>query len=87
MTGIIQHEEKSTGNTDNLHPIKPPWVNRLLLWSLPLLFLLVFFFYPFSRILVYSFSIESFKLPNLQLAFHVLFFTLYRQFYLLSSPS
>jgi thiamine transport system permease protein len=77
MTGLIQHKDRRTGNADYPHT-KPLWLNRLLLWFLPLSFLLVFFFYPFIRILAYSFSNESFKLPNLQHAFHVLLFTLYQ---------
>ncbi len=56
----------------------PAWLIRLLLWILPLLFLAVFFFYPFFRILVFSFSIDTLKFSNLQLAFHVLVFTLYQ---------
>lgn len=53
-------------------------VNRLLLWILPLTFLAVFFFYPFFRILTYGFSLDSVSAPNLQLALHVLLFTLYQ---------
>ena len=56
----------------------PLQLNRLLLWSLPLLFLAVFFFFPFIRILAFSFSFDTLKSTNLQLAFHVLVFTFYQ---------
>ena len=78
MAGFTQNENRRTQNTDYPHAITASWVNRLLLWFLPLSFLVVFFFYPFFRILAYSFSLDSLKLPNLQLAFHVLIFTLYQ---------
>lgn len=56
----------------------PIWLIRITLWILPLLFLAVFFFYPFFRILVFSFNIDALKLSSLQLAIHVLVFTLYQ---------
>jgi thiamine transport system permease protein len=61
-----------------LSPIVPSWFNRLLLWLLPLSFLAVFFFFPFSRILAFSINAETLGSANLQLAFHVLLFTFYQ---------
>jgi thiamine transport system permease protein len=61
-----------------LNAIAPLWLNRLLLWFLPLSFLAVFFFFPFFRILAYSFNVDALKFTNLQLAFHVLTFTFYQ---------
>src|ERR1700690_3405493 len=78
MTGPTRQEDRKTRNVDHPDAITASWINRLLLWLLPLSFLAVFFFYPFFRILAYSFSIESLKSSNLQLAYHVLIFTLYQ---------
>ena len=78
MAPLPLHKEKEKRITDFLRSINPPWVNRFLLWFLPISFLVVFFFYPFFRILGYSFSVESFRYINLQLAFHVLLFTFYQ---------
>jgi thiamine transport system permease protein len=49
-----------------------------LLWLAPLTFLGVFFFYPFFRILAFSFDLSTLTSNNLQLAFSVLSFTLYQ---------
>jgi len=51
---------------------------RILLWLAPLTFLGVFFFYPFFRILAYSFNLSTLVPANLQLAFQVLSFTFYQ---------
>ena len=72
------NEENETRIPNFLRSIKPQWGNRFMLWFLPLSFLAVFFFYPFFRILGYSFSSISFINSNLQLAFHVLVFTFYQ---------
>src|SRR5512138_53591 len=59
-------------------PVYLSTFSRLLLWLLPLSFLLAFFFLPLSRILALTFSIDTFTGENLQLAFHVLLFTFYQ---------
>ncbi|MCL4529823.1 MAG: ABC transporter permease subunit, partial [Chloroflexi bacterium] len=51
---------------------------RILLWLAPLTFLGVFFFYPFFRILAYSFNLSTLVPANLQLAFQILGFTFYQ---------
>ena len=51
---------------------------RALTWLAPLTFLGVFFFYPFFRILVYSFNLDTLSAANLQLALQTLFFTFYQ---------
>ncbi len=61
-----------------LGAIAPSWLNRVLLWFLPLSFLAVFFFLPFFRILAFSFSLDTLSSSNLQLALHVLIFTFYQ---------
>src|SRR5512135_805472 len=56
----------------------PSGPGRLLLWVLPLVYLIGFFFVPFGRILAYSFSWQAFNGANLTLAFQTLLFTLYQ---------
>ncbi len=58
--------------------MKSIFSHRILLWLAPLTFLGIFFFYPFLRILDFGLSFETLKPINLQLAFHVLFFTFYQ---------
>jgi len=53
-------------------------LNRFLLWLVPLLFLGVFFFYPFARILALTLDLQAFTTANLQLAGRVLVFTFYQ---------
>ena len=54
------------------------WFKRILLWLLPLSFLIVAFFFPLSRILGLTFDLNTLNLENFQTAFHVLLFTLYQ---------
>ena len=54
------------------------WFKRILLWLLPLSFLIVAFFFPLSRILGLTFDLNTLTLENFQTAFHVLLFTLYQ---------
>ena len=56
----------------------PLSIGRLLIWSVPLLFLAVFFFLPFARILAYSFHWDAFSASNLALALDTLLFTVYQ---------
>lgn len=56
----------------------PLWLKRILLWLLPLSFLVVAFFYPLSRILALTFDFNTFTSSNLLLALRVLRFTLYQ---------
>jgi thiamine transport system permease protein len=58
--------------------IIPSWFNRVLLWSLPLSFLAFFFFFPFYRILAFSFNPQTLGPANLGLALRVLVFTSYQ---------
>ncbi|MEW6287264.1 MAG: iron ABC transporter permease [Chloroflexota bacterium] len=50
------------------------------LWLLPLTFLVVFFFFPLSRILALTFSPEVITSQNLQVTTHALRFTFYQAF-------
>jgi thiamine transport system permease protein len=51
---------------------------RLVLWLLPLAFLIAAFFYPLSRILTLSFDPQALTSENIQLAARVLLFTFYQ---------
>jgi thiamine transport system permease protein len=52
--------------------------SRVLLWLLPLSFLIVAFFFPLSRILALTFDLKTLTSSNLLLAFRVLLFTFYQ---------
>ena len=52
--------------------------SRVLLWFLPLSFLVISFFFPLSRILALTFDYKTLTSENLQLTSHVLLFTLYQ---------
>lgn len=60
------------------HPLARLWLNRLLLWLLPLSFLIVFFFFPLSKILSLTFSLEAFTPENLRVVYSALRFTFYQ---------
>ena len=55
-----------------------PWQKKILLWFLPLAFLIVAFFYPLSRILSLSFSLNVLTPENLWTAISTLGFTFYQ---------
>jgi thiamine transport system permease protein len=51
---------------------------RILLWILPLSFLIIFFFLPLSRILLLTFDTSTFTFENLRIAAAALSFTFYQ---------
>ena len=51
---------------------------RILLWFLPLAFLIIAFFFPLSRILSLTFSLEILKSENLQITYQALSFTFFQ---------
>ncbi|MCK6538848.1 MAG: iron ABC transporter permease [Anaerolineales bacterium] len=57
-----------------------PRLKRFLHWLLPLAFLILFFFFPLSRILSLTFSPVAFTAENLQIAYSALRFTFYQAF-------
>ncbi len=64
-----------------LRDIVPSWLSsRFFLWLFPLGFIGLFFFYPLSRILTYSFDLSVLTPENLRLTSSVLLFTLYQAF-------
>jgi thiamine transport system permease protein len=54
------------------------WLNRFLLWLLPLTFLIIAFFHPLSRILALTLDPDTLTPQNLLLASRVLLFTFYQ---------
>ena len=54
------------------------WLNRILLWSLPLAYLTVFFFIPLSKIITLTFSLETFTIDNFRIAGSALRFTFFQ---------
>ena len=76
---LLNHgETKDTENVNRLRASTTPWLSRLLLWLLPLLFLVVAFFFPLSRIFALTFNLESVTNENLNIAYHALRFTFYQ---------
>jgi thiamine transport system permease protein len=66
----------------SLTGLQPPaaraGIPRVVLWTLPLVFLAAFFFLPFLRILALGLSPEAFSVSNLRLALGTLGFTVYQ---------
>ena len=71
-----------TGGFASLFTCLPVYLStsRVLLWLLPLCFLLIFFFFPLSRILSLTFSPEAFTPENLRITQNALLFTFYQAF-------
>ncbi len=78
MTLFSHHVDAKTRRIIFLRAFAPSWLKRLLLWFFPLLFLGIFFFFPLFKILAFSFNLSTLTISNLQLSFHVLFFTFYQ---------
>ena len=85
MNQDLNHGDYETKSSTNFSasPLVLParsgvWQSRLLLWLLPLSFLVIFFFFPLSRILALTFDISTFKPENLRIARDVLTFTFYQ---------
>ena len=80
MRQTVGHgDTKSTEiQNKNLRLPASPWLARLLYWFLPLSFLIIFFFYPLSRIFSLTFDPRALTVENLRLAFDVLLFTFYQ---------
>lgn len=87
MPHSLNHGDTKTRRTINFsvlsasyHPRRGPWLNRTVLWLLPLSFLAVAFFFPLSRILALTFSPETLTFENLRNTQHALLFTFYQAF-------
>ncbi len=75
---ISDHDGAKARRKLNLRAFASLRFNRFLLWLFPLSFLLVLFFYPFFRILAYSFNVNTLTADNLHFAVSVLLFTFYQ---------
>src|SRR5689334_21934579 len=75
---------KNHGVTPNMeHKIKlrvsmTPWFTRILLWTLPLVFLILFFFFPLSRILSLTLNFNIITPESWHIASRALGFTFYQ---------
>lgn len=79
MKPILNHGDTKTRRSLQFSVFSAfPWLRRLLLWFLPLMFLAVFFFLPLSRIFTLTFSFETFTLENLRTTQQALLFTFYQ---------
>jgi thiamine transport system permease protein len=76
MSHLLNHGDTKTQRQINFSV--PSWLSRLLLWLFPLAFLLVFFFFPLSKILGLTFGLESLGTENLNIVYRVLRFTFYQ---------
>lgn len=76
MTDTLNHEDAEIQRKDTF--FVSPQLSRLLLWLLPLSFLVVAFFIPLFRILTLTFNLESLTIQNLQIAYNALRFTFYQ---------
>src|SRR5215216_2140935 len=79
MSRIVNHGDTPSRRSLNFSvPSVSLWRQRLLLWLLPLSFLIIAFFLPLSRILVLSFDQSTLTAANMLLAWRVLLFTFYQ---------
>src|SRR5215211_7948106 len=76
MTQVADHGHTKTCRF--IHFSTSPWLVRIVLWLLPLSFLLLAFFFPLSRIFALTFDAQTLTSENLLLASRVLLFTFYQ---------
>jgi len=75
MSFMLNHK---TTKTQRFSVSVPSWLSRLLLWLFPLAFLIIFFFFPLSKILGLTFNLESLTYENLNIAYRALRFTFFQ---------
>jgi thiamine transport system permease protein len=81
MTHSPSHGDTKTRRTINFSVLSvSPWLKRIALWLLPLIFLAIAFFFPLSRILFLTFSPEALTAKNLPIITYTLLFTFYQAF-------
>jgi ABC-type Fe3+ transport system, permease component len=79
MRQIANHGDTKTRRLSNIFVLSVSlWQKRILLWLLPLSFLIVSFFYPLSRIIALTLDPKALTSDNLLLTSRVLFFTFYQ---------
>ena len=74
----LNHGDTETLKKNNLRAFASPWFVRLSLWLAPILFLLVFFFQPFVRIIILAFDPSAFIQKNFETILSVAGFTFYQ---------
>jgi thiamine transport system permease protein len=81
MNHPLNHGDTETRRFINFSALSAsPRLKRILLWLLPLSFLAVFFFFPLSKILSLTFTLQSFTPENLRIVYSALRFTFYQAF-------
>jgi len=79
MNQSVNHRDTETWRLFNYStPSVSSWPRRILLWIVPLSFLIFFFFLPLSRILLLTLAPSTFTLENLRIAGNALGFTFYQ---------
>src|SRR5687767_14830731 len=79
MNQSINHGDTETRRFLNFSALSVSlWQKRILFWLVPLSFLIIFFFFPLSRILALTFDPETLTLENIRIAQGALFFTFYQ---------
>ena len=79
MTQIANRGDTETGRGFYFSKVSSSlWLNRILLWLLPLSFLIIAFLHPLSRILALTLDPATLTPQNLLLASRVLLFTFYQ---------
>ena len=75
----MNHGDAETGRFFNFSVLSvSPWQKRILIWLLPLSFLIIAFFLPLAKILALTFDVNTLTTDNFQLAYRVLIFTFYQ---------
>lgn len=80
MGQTVRHGDAQSTEIQNrrLHVSTSPWLWRSALWTLPLAFLVLFFFFPLTRILALTVDPQALSSENLRRAADVLVFTFYQ---------
>ena len=75
----LDHEDSEVWSGKILRAFGSPWFTRALLWFAPIIFLLIFFFLPLSKILTLTFDPSTItSLNNLRITQHAVGFTFYQ---------
>jgi thiamine transport system permease protein len=83
INNSMQNQNLNYGDTETLskkilRAFVSPWFVRLSLWLAPILFLLVFFFQPFARIITLAYDSSAFTQKNFEVILSVAGFTFYQ---------
>ena len=78
MNKTINHRETGTRRFSSNHPVSLWLKGRFFVWLFPLTFLIIFFFYPLSRILALTLNTSALTSENVRIAYSALSFTFYQ---------